>query len=69
MLALHRNVSLMQAANCWLCLHIGSTALVVGRWPAGYGMRIEIATDYARFRVRLPISEAADKRRRARKAA
>lgn len=67
MIGLHRNVSLVQAANCWLCIHVGGTAFTLGRWANGYGMRIEIGTEYARFRVRRPASIAADKRRRAAK--
>lgn len=54
MFKIYKDTAYMQAANCWLCLHIGSTALVVGRWLGGYGMRIEIATPEQRFRIRMP---------------
>ena len=54
MLSIYRDTEYMQAANCWLCLHIGTTAYVVGSWSQGYGLRIEIATPQQRFRVRWP---------------
>lgn len=47
-----KNVAYMQAANCRLVIHIGSIAFVFGDRAGGYATRIEIFTDFQRFRFR-----------------
>jgi hypothetical protein len=46
------NTAHAQAANCHLCLHIGTTAIFFGeRKGKGYGLRIEILTPMQKFRI------------------
>jgi len=50
MMVMH-NVVLTQAANCHICLQIGTTAYFFGeRRGRGYGMKIEIMTPEHTFR-------------------
>lgn len=47
---LYRNVAFCQAKNRWLCIHVGSTALMVGHGWAAYAHRLEVFTPCEWFR-------------------
>ncbi|MET3710356.1 hypothetical protein ABIC65_001036 [Sphingomonas trueperi] len=53
---IERDVWYMQAANCRLAIHIGTTAVLFGVGAGGYGARIELFTPLRvfRFRRRIP---------------
>lgn len=46
-----RNTSYIQAHNCHLCLHIGTTAYIFGNRKGGSGLRLEIFTPDHKFRL------------------
>lgn len=52
MMEIDRNVEYAQAANCVLCIHIGTTAVFLGTGAGGFGGRLELFTPRHRFRWR-----------------
>lgn len=48
LISIHKNVQHIQSKGCWLCIHIGLTAIffhrprLPKRWDGWQGMRIEI---------------------------
>ena len=59
----YRDTAYLQAANCLLCVHVGTTAWVFGWLLGGYGARLEIATPLRWFGFRLPSCDAVNRRR------
>ena len=53
-----RNVEYVQAANCVLCIHIGTTAVFFGIGAGGFGARLELFTPCRSFRWRNRIKDS-----------
>lgn len=47
---IERDVMHTQAYGCWLCLHVGGTAIFFGR-RKGYALRLELFTPLHRWRL------------------
>lgn len=52
-ICIKRDVMYTQAYGCWLCLHVGATAIFLGR-REGNGARLELFTPLHRIRLSLP---------------
>lgn len=50
MVHVKRDVLSTQAFGCWLCLHVGSTAIYFGRRD-GYAVRLELFTPLHKWRL------------------
>ena len=51
-MTIYRDIEYIQAANCHLCLHIGTTAYIWGRRAGkGCGLRIELFTPLHKLRI------------------